>query len=65
MLLAGAWHLGYLALTVQGRSLFRDLLPRWRDVTDPLAVLRYNLGLAPVKPRFPASATSRRPSTGR
>ena len=27
-------------------------LPRWRDVTDPWGVLKYNLGLAPVKPAF-------------
>ena len=53
ILVAGAWHLGYLAFTVPGRSLFRDLLPRWRDVTDPWAVLKYNLGLAPTKPAFP------------
>jgi cytochrome b subunit of formate dehydrogenase len=52
MLLAGAWHFWYLAATVRGRQLFRDLLPRWRDVTDPFRVLRYNLGLAPAKPLF-------------
>ena len=50
---AGVWHLGYLAFTKPGRSLLRDLLPRWRDVTDPIAVLKYNLGLAPTKPAFP------------
>lgn len=53
MLVAGAWHIGYLAFSPAGRSLFRDLLPRWRDVTDPWKVLRYNLGLAATKPQFP------------
>jgi len=53
MLVAGAWHVSYLALTVPGRALFRDLLPRWRDLTDPWKVLRYNLGLSPTKPAFP------------
>lgn len=53
LLAAGAWHCGYLAFTRPGRALFRDLLPRWRDVTDPWKVLRYNLGLAPAKPAFP------------
>jgi cytochrome b subunit of formate dehydrogenase len=53
ILAAGAWHIGYLTLTKPGRSLLRDLLPRWRDVTDPFAVLKYNLGLAPTKPAFP------------
>lgn len=52
MLASGAWHLGYLAFTARGRDLFRDLLPRWRDVTDPWKVLKYNLGLAPTKPAF-------------
>lgn len=53
MLAAGAWHFCYLAFTAAGRSLFRDLLPRWRDVTDPIAVLKYNLGLSNTKPLFP------------
>ena len=53
LLAAGAWHFGYLAFTAKGRALFRDLLPRWRDLRDPLAVLKYNLGLAPQKPLFP------------
>jgi cytochrome b subunit of formate dehydrogenase len=52
MLASGLWHFGYLAFTRPGRALFRDLLPRWRDVTDPIAVLKYNLGLAPAKPAF-------------
>ncbi len=52
MLSAGGWHAWYLAFTAKGRALFFDLLPRWRDVTDPLKVLKYNLGLAAAKPRF-------------
>ncbi len=52
MLAAGAWHLVYLAATARGRQLFRDLLPRARDLTDPFKVLRYNLGLAAEKPAF-------------
>ncbi len=50
---SGLWHFSYLAFTQPGRALFRDLLPRWRDVTDPLAVMKYNLGFAPTKPAFP------------
>ncbi len=53
MLASGLWHFGYLAFTARGRQLFRDLLPRWRDATDPIAVMKYNLGLAPTKPAFP------------
>ena len=40
------------AFTPKGRRLFLDLLPRWRDLTDPWKVLRYNLGFAPEKPKF-------------
>jgi cytochrome b subunit of formate dehydrogenase len=53
MLAGGAWHVSYLAFTKPGRSLLRDLLPKWRDVTDPFKVMKYNLGLAPTKPEFP------------
>jgi len=52
MLSAGLWHISYLAFTKPGRSLFKDLLPRWNDLTDPWRVLRYNLGLSPDKPAF-------------
>jgi cytochrome b subunit of formate dehydrogenase len=52
MLGTGVWHLAYVALTRRGRELFRALLPRGRDFTDPWKVARYNLGLAPDKPRF-------------
>ena len=52
LIAAGVWHVAYLALTAEGRQLFRDLLPRPRDLTDPWAVLRYNLGLSPDKPKF-------------
>lgn len=53
MLAGGAWHVAYLAFTKPGRSLFWDLLPRKRDLSDPWQVLRYNVGLSPTKPEFP------------
>jgi cytochrome b subunit of formate dehydrogenase len=52
LIAAGVWHIGYLALTAEGRQLFRDLLPRKRDLTDPWAILRYNLGFSQEKPKF-------------
>jgi cytochrome b subunit of formate dehydrogenase len=52
LLTSGAWHFWYLARTERGRALLRDLLPRKRDFTDPFAVAKYNLGLAPNKPAF-------------
>lgn len=52
MVATSIWHLGYLSFSPKGRKLFLDLLPRWRDFTDPWKVLRYNLGLSPTKPAF-------------
>lgn len=52
MIVGGVWHVWYLAFTKPGRSLLFDLLPKWRDATDPFRVLKYNLGLAPNKPAF-------------
>lgn len=52
MLGAGAWHVLYLACTVRGRELFRDIRPRMRDLKDPWLVLKYNVGLAATKPQF-------------
>jgi cytochrome b subunit of formate dehydrogenase len=52
MLAAGVWHMTYLAFTVRGRELFRDLLPRQRDLADLFGTVRYNLGMARTKPRF-------------
>ncbi len=52
MLASGVWHVCYLAFTAPGRALFCAMLPRWRDVTDPWGVLKYNLGLAKEKPAF-------------
>ena len=53
ILIAGVWHIAYLAFTKPGRSLLWDLLPRKRDFIDPFLVLKYNLGLSKTKPEFP------------
>jgi cytochrome b subunit of formate dehydrogenase len=52
MVLAGLWHGAYLALTARGRQLFLDLLPRFNDFREALAMARYNLGFSSEKPRF-------------
>ncbi len=52
LLAAGAWHVLYLMLTRRGRELFHALLPRLRDLTDMIGVVRYNLGLSAQKPEF-------------
>lgn len=53
ILAVSLWHIGYVAFTAHGRQLFYDLLPRWRDLTDPWKVLKFNLGFAKEKPQFP------------
>lgn len=52
MVAASLYHIGYLALTDRGKALWRDLLPRFQDLRDALAVLKYNFGFSKVKPRF-------------
>jgi cytochrome b subunit of formate dehydrogenase len=49
---ASLYHVGYLALSKRGRQFLLDILPRPTDLTDAVAVLRYNIGLSESKPRF-------------
>lgn len=46
-------HSVYVMLTPRGRERLRALLPRWRDVRDALALMRFNLGLSKVRPALP------------
>jgi cytochrome b subunit of formate dehydrogenase len=48
----GLYHLYYIVFTERGKKLFKDLIPRRNDITDALAVFKYNIGLSRVKPRF-------------
>lgn len=52
MVCASLFHVYYLFFVPRGKELLRDLLPRRTDITDALAVLRYNVGLSADKPRF-------------
>lgn len=52
MVLASLYHLYYLFFVPRGKQLLRDLLPARRDIVDALAVMRYNLGMSTVRPRF-------------
>ena len=52
MVVASLYHVGYLALTVRGRRLVADLLPRLADATGALSNIGYNLGLRRARPRF-------------
>ena len=46
------YHVYYLLFVSKGRSLLRDMLPKLRDVTDVVGLLKYNLGLSKSRPAF-------------
>jgi formate dehydrogenase gamma subunit len=52
LITASMYHLYYIFFTERGKQLIKDLLPRWNDVTDALAVLKYNFGFSKTKPQF-------------
>lgn len=52
MLVVAFAHLIYLVATRDGRKLLKDFLPRWQDVLDVLANLRYLTVENAPKPRF-------------
>jgi cytochrome b subunit of formate dehydrogenase len=52
LITASMYHLYYIFFTERGNQLIKDLLPRWNDVTDALAVLKYNFGFSKTKPQF-------------
>jgi len=52
MIVAGLYHVWYLAKTADGRKLFMDMLPDWKDVTDVRDALRYYLGFSEQRPLF-------------
>ena len=52
IVLAGLYHVYYLLATPRGKRLLRDLIPVRKDVTDAIAVMKYNLGFSAVKPQF-------------
>lgn len=52
MLVVGAYHVIYLAVSQEGRQWVKDMLPRWKDVKDVLGNFGYYLGLRKAKPKF-------------
>jgi formate dehydrogenase gamma subunit len=52
MLVAGIYHLIYLARTQEGRKLVRDFLPVKKDITDLIQNMLYLVGLRDKKARF-------------
>ncbi len=52
MVAASTYHIYYLLFVPRGKELLRDLLPRRQDIFDAFAVVRYNFGFSPDKPKF-------------
>ena len=52
MVAASLYHIYYIFFVPRGKQLMRDLMPRIQDIHDAIGVLKYNLGLSPVKPKF-------------
>ena len=52
MVSASLYHLYYILFTQRGKQLFRDLLPDLRDVSDAIAVFKYNTGISKIKPQL-------------
>ncbi len=52
MIVVGLYHVWYLITTPDGRRLFKDILPDWKDVTDVRDAFRYYLGYSQQRPLF-------------
>jgi formate dehydrogenase gamma subunit len=52
MLVVGFYHLGYLAVTNDGRRWVKDMVPRIKDVRDVFGNFAYYLGLRSIKPKI-------------
>lgn len=52
MVVDSIYHIMYLSFTERGRQLFRDLLPNIKDIKDAIGVMKYNLGISPIKPKL-------------
>ncbi|HUI85128.1 MAG TPA: cytochrome b/b6 domain-containing protein [Candidatus Binatia bacterium] len=46
------FHLWYIITRPDGRRLFRDMLPDWKDATDARDAMRYYLGYGDRRPMF-------------
>lgn len=52
MLVVGAYHLLYLALSKDGRRWVKDMMPKLKDVRDVIGNFAYYLGLKREKPKI-------------
>ena len=52
MVSVSLYHILYLSFSVRGRQLLKDLLPKYRDISEAIGVAKYNLGLSKIKPKL-------------
>jgi len=52
LVMASLYHLYYILFSERGKQLVRDLLPVWKDISDAIGVMKYNLGFSKDKPKF-------------
>ena len=52
LIAATLYHLVHLALSRRDRPFLAAMLPKWKDMTDLMDVLRYNLGRTKQEPQF-------------
>ena len=52
LMAVSVYHVWYLIKTADGRRLFLDMLPDWKDVTDVRDAFRYYLGSSQQRPMF-------------
>jgi formate dehydrogenase gamma subunit len=52
MLVVGTYHVFYLALTKEGRSWVKDMVPRLKDARDVVENFAYYLGIRKEKPKI-------------
>jgi len=52
LVITSLYHIYYLAFTERGKQLFKDMLPKRKDLTDAIGVALFNLGISKTKPEL-------------
>ena len=52
MVSVSLYHIYYVSFTKRGRQLIKDLVPKFKDLRDAMAVARFNLGISKEKPKL-------------
>jgi cytochrome b subunit of formate dehydrogenase len=52
MVAVSLYHIYYVIFTKRGKTLIKDLLPRYKDIRDAIGVAKFNLGISKQKPKL-------------